>query len=204
MTEEDKIIAETEQFVRSLTEGEPSGHDWWHIVRVRQLAVTLAQKEGANLFICQLAALLHDVADKKFNRSLEAGLDKVRYWLDGQNISDGDKEHILAIIATMSYSSQQEGARVPSLEGRVVQDADRLDALGAIGIARVMAYSGYSGRLIYCPDAVEETAIGHFYDKLLRLKDLMTTESAKVLAEERHRFLEHYLEQFYQEWSGER
>lgn len=204
MTEEDKIIAETEQFVRSLTEGEPSGHDWWHIVRVRQLAVTLAQKEGANLFICQLAALLHDVADKKFNRSLEAGLDKVRYWLDGQNISDGDKEHILAIIVTMSYSSQQEGARVPSLEGRVVQDADRLDALGAIGIARVMVYSGYSGRLIYQPDAVEETAIGHFYDKLLRLKDLMTTDAAKVLAEERHRFLEQYLEQFYQEWSGER
>lgn len=199
----EQVVTATADYVQALVATEPSGHDWWQLVRVRQLAETIARQEGADLFICQMAALLHDLADKKFNPSLEAGLKKVAAWLDCQAVPDEDKAHILEIIATMSYSSQQAGAEVPSLEGRIVRDADRLDAMGAIGIARTMAYSGHVGRLIYHPYAVASTAIGHFDEKLLHLKDLMTTATAKALAESRHRFLEAYLDQFYKEWSGQ-
>ncbi|MET3557366.1 uncharacterized protein ABID29_000475 [Streptococcus rupicaprae] len=199
-----EITQATADHVRQLCQKDSSGHDWWHIDRVRRAALTIAKEEGADGFICEMAALLHDVADRKFNASLSAGLDKVEAWLDSQQIDEKHKSHILEIIATISFTSQQEGKQVPSLEGQVVQDADRLDALGAIGIARTMAYSGHTGRLIYQPETDQETAIQHFYDKLLILKNLMNTSYGKRLAEERHRFMEVYLDQFYAEWAGNR
>ncbi|MGT2756528.1 HD domain-containing protein [Streptococcus ovuberis] len=199
-----ETIQVTENHVRQLCQKDSSGHDWWHIERVRRTALTIAGEEGANHFICEMAALLHDVADRKFNDSLIAGLEKVEAWLNNQPLAKEDKDHILEIIETMSFTSQKEGKAVPSLEGQVVQDADRLDALGAIGIARTMAYSGHTGRLIYHPDSDEETAVQHFYDKLLTLKGLMNTNYGKRLAEQRHHFMESYLEQFYAEWSGQR
>ncbi len=202
MIDKERIIQETAEHVRRLTETEGSGHDWWHIDRVRRTAVTIAQEEGADLFICQMAALLHDVADHKFNASLAIGLAKVSDWLERQQVDERDQRHLLAIIETMSFTSQRQGKQVPSLEGRVVQDADRLDAIGAIGIARTMAYSGHTGRLIYQPDGDKETAIQHFADKLLHLKALMTTAYGRKMAEQRHTFMLTYLEQFHAEWSG--
>lgn len=199
-----QVLQETEKFVRFLTEGESSGHDWWHIERVRKNTLIIGKEEGADLFICQMATLLHDVADHKFNESLEVGLAKVSRFLENFTLSADDKEHILSIIATMSFTSQKEGKVVPSLEGKVVQDADRLDALGAIGIARTMTYSGNKGRLIYHPTSDQETAIRHFDDKLLKLKDLMNTNYGKKLANDRHAFMETYLKQFQAEWHGER
>lgn len=204
MTNIEQIIHSTIDYVRSLCEKESSGHDWWHIERVRQTALVIAKQEGADFFVVEMAALLHDVADRKFNSSLEEGIVKVRHYLESQSVSEVDKQHILDIIATMSFTSQKEGKIVTSLEGRVVQDADRLDALGAIGIARTMAYSGHTGRLIHHPTSDIETAVQHFYDKLLTLKALMNTSYGRQLAEGRHRFMEDYLKQFYAEWQGER
>ncbi|MDQ0222703.1 HD domain-containing protein [Streptococcus moroccensis] len=212
-----EYITKTEEFVQSLFQDDASGHDWWHIVRVRDMALRLAQAEGADCFICQMAALLHDVADDKLNSSEEVGLKKVDDFLSQLGLPERDRSAILDIIANMSYRGGQKAQKPLSLEGQCVQDADRLDALGAIGIARTMAYSGHKGRLIHDP-ALEPraqmtlaeyrsdggTAILHFYEKLLKLKDLMNTDMAKTLAEGRHAFLETYLEQFYAEWRSER
>lgn len=209
-----KIIANAEHFVRSTLENEPSGHDWSHIYRVTQTAKTIAREEGADLFICELAALLHDIADSKLNASEESGLNRVRSWLDSNEVEPGESERIIQIISTMSFKG---GGKPPmsTIEGKVVQDADRLDAIGAMGIARVFTYSGAKGRKIYDPAIKprtglteeqyrngEDTAINHFYEKLLKLKDLMNTNYGKVMAEERHAFMLQYLERFYLEWDG--
>ncbi|MGT2783909.1 HD domain-containing protein [Streptococcus merionis] len=212
-----EILETTETFVKDMFEKEPSGHDWWHLVRVRDMAVRLAEAEGGDVFICQMAALLHDVADDKLGDGAEAGLAKVQTFLDSQAIATDLQQKILTIISDMSYKAGQNDHKTLSLEGQIVQDADRLDALGAIGIARTMVYSGHTGRLIHDPNLVpreqmtldayrsnDGTAIMHFYEKLLKLKDLMNTETAKVIAEGRHAFLETYLEQFYAEWRASR
>jgi uncharacterized protein len=211
-----QVIEATQAFVYEKLHGEASGHDWWHIYRVTQLTVTIAQAEGADLHVCVLAALLHDIADEKLNSSEAAGLQKVNDWLDQQAVDPTIKKHILAIISTMSFKGGNTGQQVMSLEGKVVQDADRLDAMGAIGIARTMAYSGFKGRPIHDPEMQprenltlaeyrngQDTAIMHFYEKLLKLKDLMNTDYGKKLAKQRHQFMETYLETFYQEWQGE-
>lgn len=217
MTRNDYILQATEAFVRETLAGEASGHDWWHIVRVRNMARTLAVEEGADVFLCELAALLHDIADEKISGSEEAGLVQVKEWLNSQTVSAEDTAHVLDILRTMSFKSHLAGQQTTSLEGRIVQDADRLDAIGAIGIARTMAYSGNKGRLIHDPEKAvreeltvtnyrsgEDTAILHFYEKLLKLKDLMNTETAKKMAQKRHDFMEQYLAQFYAEWDGKR
>lgn len=217
MTRNEDILQATEAFVRETLAGEASGHDWWHIVRVRNMARTLATEEGADVFLCELVALLHDVADEKIAGSEAAGLVQVKGWLDSQSVSADDAVHILDILRTMSFKSHLAGQQTTSLEGRIVQDADRLDAIGAIGIARTMAYSGNKGRLIHDPEKAvreeltvtnyrsgEDTAILHFYEKLLKLKDLMNTETAKKMAQKRHDFMEQYLAQFYAEWDGKR
>jgi uncharacterized protein len=210
------IIANAVQFVQDELGQDSSGHDYWHIYRVWQTAKKIAQEEGADLFICELAALLHDIADEKLNESEEAGLAKVRNWLIEQQIELEVAEHVMEIISTMSFKGgNQAGMR--TLEGKVVQDADRLDALGAVGIARTFAYSGANGQLAHDPNlpprtdmTAEEyrkgksTAINHFYEKLLKLKDLMNTEYGKKMAEGRHRVMEEFLEQFYAEWEGEK
>lgn len=217
MTETDiKILEATERYVEAELSGEGSGHDWWHIVRVRNLAKRFAEQEGADSFICQLAALLHDLADEKIAGSEEAGLAQVTDWLASQGLSEEKRSHILEIIQYMSFKGGANQGKKLTLEGQVVQDADRLDAIGAIGIARVMAYAGNKGNLIHEPGkqvrdhmTVEEyrkgdnTAITHFYEKLLKLKDLMNTEVAKKVAQHRHEFMENYLQEFYAEWDGE-
>lgn len=210
------IIGEAERFAQSELGGDLTGHDWWHVRRVAQMAERLAVAEGADAFICTVAALLHDVADEKLNESKESGLRKVSGWLAVQPMDEGDREHIVEIIANMSYNA---GANPPmrTVEGQAVQDADRLDAIGAIAIARTFLYAGRVGHSLHDPhlpprDSMtpeqyrkgKSTAINHFHEKLLKLKGLINTPSARKIAEERHRFMEQYLEQFQLEWQGER
>jgi uncharacterized protein len=210
------ILQTAEAFVKAKLGQDSSGHDWWHIYRVLQTARKIATEERADLFVCELAALLHDVADEKLNADPAAAERELRGWLQASGAGAETTAHVLEIIATMSFKGGQR-APMRTLEGQVVQDADRLDAIGAVGISRVFAYSGWKGRPIHDPSVmarehmtVEEyrsgndTAINHFYEKLLKLKGLMNTGYARQMAEERHRFMEHYLEQFYLEWEGKR
>lgn len=214
--DKEKIIREAEQFSRSVLENDTSGHDWWHIHRVVQMAKRIAREEKADIFICTIAALLHDVADEKLNPSKEAGLQKVRTWLAANLPEEEHRAHVMDIISNMFYNG---GNNPPmrTLEGKIVQDADRLDAIGAISIARAFVYAGWKGTPIHDPAipprgemTAEEyrngksTAINHFHEKLLKLKDLVNTDSAKRIAEERHRYMEQYVEQFYEEWDGNR
>jgi uncharacterized protein len=209
-----EVLAQARYFARKELEADSSGHDWWHVYRVTQLAKRIAREEGADEFLCELAALLHDIADEKLTIDFEVGLQKVEDWLVAQRLDLESVTHIMRIITSMSFKG---GNRPPmkTLEGKVVQDADRLDAIGAIGIARVFAYAGAKQSLIHQPDlpsresmTAEEyrkgtsTAINHFYEKLLKLKDLMNTDYAKKLAITRHQVMEQYLQQFYEEWEG--
>lgn len=209
------VLLRAADFARSVHEGDASGHDWPHIERVVRMARQIGAAEGADLFVCELAALLHDVADRKLNPSKEAGQAKVEQWLEREPIEASVRYHVLDIISKISYSA---GPDVPmrTVEGRVVRDADRLDAIGAIAIARTFAYAGWRGQPIHDPqspprtDMTSElyrgehtTAINHFYEKLLKLKSLLHTDVARAIAEERHRFMESYLERFYMEWDGE-
>lgn len=214
---EEQIVKKIASYVQEKMTGEGSGHDWWHIVRVRNLAEKLARAEGGNAFICQLAALVHDLADDKLVADEQEALQEVRRLLVQYGCTAQVTEEVMVIIQGMSYKGGHNNQVQLSLEGQIVQDADRLDALGAIGIARTMAYSGHHNRVIHDPHlqareqmTLEEyrsaggSAITHFYEKLLKLKDLMNTETGRQLAQGRHDFLELYLEQFYQEWDGKR
>jgi len=205
-------IEVTNQYVRSLLLNERTGHDWYHIERVTKLAHYIAEREGANLFIVKMAALLHDLADDKVASDEESGLKQVEDWLKSQEIPFEDQQKILSIITTISFKGGN-GLPVESLEAKVVQDADRLDALGAIGIARTFVYAGAKGDPMYDPTidvrdkmTKEEyrhgksSAIHHFYEKLLKLRGLMNTKTGKQLADERHEQLEQFLKTFFQEW----
>ena len=205
-----------EQYAKRVLDSDTSGHDWSHIERVVNTTKTIAKAEGADLFICEAAALLHDVIDDKIVQDPAHALKELKQFLTLIEVTPEEIEAIESIITRMSFKNHQENQEL-SLEGRVVQDADRLDAIGAIGIARVMCYSGSTGRPIHQPNMKprehmtaeeyrngESTAIMHFYEKLLKLKDLMNTDYGKKLAKGRHEFLEMYLEQFYAEWEGKR
>ncbi len=170
-------------------------------------------EEKADAFVCELAALLHDIADEKFNESKETGLAKVTDWLKMNDVDEIISIQVMEIISTLSFSGGKKRP-MTSLEGKVVQDADRLDALGAIGMARTFAYSGWKGQLIFDPEIQpreqftstqyrneKSTAINHFHEKLFKLKELMNTNIAKEIARERHRFMELFLEQFHSEWN---
>jgi uncharacterized protein len=198
--------------------GDAAGHDWFHVERVWATALKLARDEGADLHVVELAALLHDVADWKYaGGDHAAGPRAARDWLQGLGAPPATIDHVCEIIAGLSF----KGAGVPTpmrtLEGQIVQDADRLDALGAVGIARAFAYGGHRGRAMYDPEippaehasfeAYKKSTgptINHFYEKLLLLKDRMNTPAARHLAESRHRFMELYLQQFFDEWQGRR
>jgi uncharacterized protein len=214
--DQQRILAAAEEHARAELRHEGSGHDWRHIERVRNLARIIAREEGADLYICELAALLHDLADAKIAGHEATGQRRVRDWLVAQEVEPSGVERVMEIIATMSFAG---GNRPPmtTLEGRVVQDADRLDAIGAVGIARTFAYGGSRGRLLYDPDtppqahasaeayhASDAPTINHFYEKLLLLKDRMNTPYARRLAQERHAYMEAFLAEFYAEWAGER
>lgn len=211
-----KQLKAMEQYAKRVLDSDTSGHDWSHIERVVNTTKTIAKVEGADLFICEAAALLHDVIDDKIVQDPVDALQELKKFLTSIEVVPDEIEAIESIITRMSFKNHQENKEL-SLEGRVVQDADRLDAIGAIGIARVMCYSGSTGRPIHHPDMKpreqmtaeeyrngESTAIMHFYEKLLKLKDLMNTDYGKKLAKGRHEFLEMYLEQFYAECEGER
>ena len=213
---EENILLEVATYVEQKLSGEGSGHDWWHIVRVRNMAKNLALAEGGDSFICQLAALVHDLVDDKLVADEGLGLAEVRDLLTRLGVKSDQTDQVLAIIQAISYKGGSQNHLDLTLEGQIVQDADRLDAMGAIGVARTMAYSGYHGRVIHDPEVavrqnmtLEEyrsqqgTAITHFYEKLLCLKDLMNTKTAKDLAQGRHAFLEAFLAQFYAEWEGQ-
>ena len=214
---EENILLEVATYVEQKLSGEGSGHDWWHIVRVRNRAKNLALAEGGDSFICQLAALVHDLVDDKLVADEGLALTEVRDLLTRLGVRSDQTDQVLAIIQAISYKGGSQNHLDLTLEGQIVQDADRLDAMGAIGVARTMAYSGYHGRVIHDPEVavrqnmtLEEyrshqgTAITHFYEKLLLLKDLMNTKTAQELAKRRHAFMEAYLEQFFAEWDGQR
>lgn len=208
-----EIIRSTEKYIRNLLEGEGSGHDWWHIHRVRNNALNIAKVYNVDLFVVELAALLHDIADHKLHDGdEEIGPRKAAEWMDNQKVLEEVKNHVLQIMQEVSFS---KGKKPSSLEGKIVQDADRLDAIGAIGIARTFAFGGYKKREMYNPEippvayaTLEDykkntnPTLNHFYEKLLLLRDMMNTEEAKNIAHERHQFMEQYLKQFYQEWEG--
>lgn len=213
---EEKILQEVATYVERKLSGEGSGHDWWHIVRVRKLAEKLALAEGGDSFICQLAALVHDLVDDKLVAGEGLALAEVRDLLTRVGVAANQTDQVLTIIQSISYKGGNQNHLVLSLEGQIVQDADRLDAMGAIGVARTMAYSGHHQRIIHDPEVAvrqnmtldqyrshQGTAITHFYEKLLLLKDLMNTKTAQELAKGRHAFLEAYLDQFFAEWDGQ-
>jgi uncharacterized protein len=207
------LIPHTEQFVRDFLAHDHTGHDWWHIYRVRNTALKLARAEGADELVVELAALLHDVADEKLNGGDEAaGMARVSGFIKDSGVPVAIAEQVLAIIREVSYKGAGVATPVSSVESAVVQDADRLDALGAVGIARMFTYGGARGRIMYHPDippvahqsaaeyrTAKSTTFNHFYEKLLLLKDRMNTASGRQLAEERHQFMQEFIRHFLQE-----
>lgn len=197
------VIKNIISIVREVLEGEGSGHDWWHIVRVYNNAIDIAEKEGnADLFEIKLIALLHDIADHKFGYTDEDRRKKIINILENEDVDRGTIERVVYACNNMSYKSGTNKHKLETIESRIVQDADRLDAIGAIGIARTFAFGGYKGREIYNPESEKEHTIYHFYEKLLLLKDAMNTDSGREKAKQRHEFLESYLQEFYDEWDG--
>lgn len=213
---EKKVIARTIEFVKNELKHAEGGHDWFHVNRVYKTALKIASGEKASLFIVSLGALLHDIADYKFTDGDEnLGPEKARKFLEKQNLPEEIIELVVKIIENVSYKGGRETSEWNSTELQIVQDADRLDAMGAIGIARTFNYGGYKNRKIYDPKikpnpgqtpeeykSSKSPTINHFYEKLLLLKEGMHTETAKEIARERHDFMVLFLEQFYKEWDG--
>jgi uncharacterized protein len=208
------IIDKTKEFVKNKLGGEGTGHDWWHILRVYKTSVYIGKKENADMFVVELAALLHDIADWKFNNgNSDIGPKISSDWLKSLGVDEPIIHKITNIIRTISFKGGTTNANQETIEGKIVQDADRLDAIGAIGIARAFAYGGHKERELYNPNIKPQkyddfqqyknsvdTTVNHFYEKLLLLKDLMNTKSGKSMAKERHTFMEDYLDKFYKEW----
>ena len=213
----EQIILNTIDFVKETLEGAEGGHDWFHIERVYKNALLISENEKVDRFTVQLGALLHDIADAKFYNGDESiGPKKAREFLKKQYVDEDIIIHIENIILFISYkSSLDTSKKFTSPELDVIQDADRLDAIGAIGIARCFNYGGFKNRSLYDP-AIEPNlemtkeqykksttpTINHFYEKLLLLKDKMNTKTGQLLAKERHRYMEQFLQQFYEEWNG--
>ncbi|MDX1751979.1 MAG: HD domain-containing protein [Salinimicrobium sediminis] len=212
--DKEQIIAETTEFVQQKLKDAEGGHDWFHIQRVLKNAREIAAGEDVNLFVVELGALLHDIADYKFHNGDETVGPKIaRDFLERKKVSETVIQHVENIINWVSFKGGNEHQTFNSPELQVVQDADRLDALGAIGIARTFNYGGFKNRPLFDPDikpnlnmSKEEykkstaPTINHFYEKLLLLKDRMNTNTGKKLAAERHEFMEHFLKEFYEEW----
>ncbi len=216
MIHQAEIIEKTVEYVKETLSADTAGHDWWHIYRVWKNALHIAEHEPVDLFTVELAALLHDIADHKFHGGdTEIGPRTARAWLEKMGVDESVIAHVVEIIRSLSFKGANVDSSMRTIEGKVVQDADRLDAIGAIGIARAFAFGGHRGRAIHDPnvplemhtsfEAYKNTSaptINHFYEKLLLLKGLMNTETAKRIAEQRHAYMEGFLEQFYAEWDG--
>lgn len=212
------LVQETIAFVKQTLQGAEGGHDWFHIERVYKNALLISKSEQVDTFIVSLGALLHDIADAKFyNGDETVGPKMAREFLTSKSVDEAIIIHIVNIIENISFkSSLGESPKFTSLELQVVQDADRLDAIGAIGIARTFNYGGFKNRELYNPEIVPNLqmtkaeykksttpTINHFYEKLLLLKDKMNTKTGAKLAEVRHQYMINYLAQFDKEWNGE-
>lgn len=212
-----QTINNTVDFVKQTLSKAEGGHDWWHIYRVWQLSKQIASKEeNVNLTVVELGALLHDIADSKFyDGDEEIGPRLAAKFLKKENVEDSVVEHVINIIRNISFKNSFEDQTFSSKELDIVQDADRLDAIGAIGIARTFNYGGHKGRTLYDPAIKPEEnlnketykkstapTINHFYEKLLLLKDKMNTKTGKEMAVNRHKFMEQYLKEFFDEWEG--
>jgi uncharacterized protein len=214
MTQTD-IIQKTSEYIKQEFSDDSSGHDWWHIYRVWKNAVTICKHETADLFVVELAALLHDLDDWKFNESEDETPHRAKAWMQKCGVDPRVNQQVCEIIMNVSYKGAQVENKMKSLEGFIVQDADRLDAIGAIGIGRAFAYGGYKNRPMYDPETSNQmhasfedyknsksATINHFYEKLLLLKDMMNTVTAKRIAEQRHEVMLKFLDQFMNEWEG--
>jgi uncharacterized protein len=200
-----------EEFIKERLSGYDSGHDWWHIARVRDMALHIhkSERRGDNTVI-ELGALLHDIGDSKFRKQGDPDNGTViSGFLKGFNIDNEQINEVISINRFISFSSHDKNNKV-SDEFMIVQDADRLDAIGAIGIARAFSYGGFRNNPIFIPDEYSKlqrgpgkgaSTIAHFYEKLLKLKGLMNTETGRMIAEDRHKILERFLEQFFKEWN---
>jgi uncharacterized protein len=212
-----KLIEKTADFIKNKFAREGTGHDWWHIYRVWQLSKYIAVKEkGANMLVVELASLLHDIEDHKLHDgSSEPGAVAARAWLKSLGADEQTIAHVENIVRNISFKSADIKNELNTLEGQIVHDADKLDAIGAIGIARVFSFGGAHGRLIYDPDqphlkhytyelsrAENTPVIHHFYEKLLLLQDRMFTKTGKQMAGHRHVYMEKFLKEFYAEWEG--
>jgi uncharacterized protein len=217
MMNKTELINKTIAFVKEKLSGAEGGHDWFHIERVYKNALLIAKDTVCNLEVVQLGALLHDIADSKFHNGDETiGPRTARLFLEGENVTEEVIQQVIAIIENISYKGGNFEKKFSSIELDIVQDADRLDAIGAIGIARAFNYGGFKDRALYDPEITPNTAmtkeeykknnaptINHFYEKLLLLKDKMNTQKGKQIAAERHHFMELFLMQFYLEWEAE-
>lgn len=211
-----EILRRTAEHVRQQQSADCTGHDWWHTDRVRRTALALAAAEGADPLVVELAALLHDIADWKFHDGdTAAGPRAARAWLVAQQVEPAIIEHVCRIVGSLSFRGAGVPTPMDSLEGGCVQDADRLDALGAIGVARAFAYGAVRGQPLYDPEAPPaphgsfaeyrrggSSTINHFHEKLLLLADRMNTATGRALAAGRHAFLERFLAEFQREWEG--
>jgi uncharacterized protein len=216
MHSKDNIIEQTIAYVQHTLHKAEGGHDWWHIFRVWNNAKLIASREEkCNLLVVELAALLHDIADAKFNNGdEEVGPAMAKSFLQSLHIDDLTVLNVVQIIKNISFKNSLDGqSNISSIESKIVQDADRLDAIGAIGIARAFNYGGYKNRSMYDPTIPPNTdmtkemykqstapTLNHFYEKLFLLKDKMNTETGKALAQQRHVFMETYIQQFFTEW----
>lgn len=210
-----EILQKTREYVKKVLEKEATGHDWYHIERVVRNARLIGKYEKCDLFVVELAALLHDIADWKFHKDPQAGVKLTKSWLEKLKLEQNTIDQVTYIVQNISFKGGTNKHKMSTVEGRVVQDADRLDALGAIGIARAFAYGGYKGRPIYDPDLPPQklntkvdlsnyrgTTINHFYEKILWLRDLMNTKAGFKLAGKREKYIKVFLKQFYKEWEG--
>lgn len=210
------IVERIAEKVKKDLKNEASGHDWWYVYRVLKMAKRIAKEESADILVVQLAALLHDIGDLKFHYGDDTvGPRMARRILSKQGVSEEIIDHVFEIIQTAPFKGAGVRTKMRTIEGKVVQDADRLDAIGATGIARAFAYGGYRNQPIYNPNQKpvlhrtkeeylksKSPTINHFYEKLLLLKDRLDTKTAKTIAKERHKFMEKYLKRFFEEWEG--
>lgn len=210
------LVDKVRERVREDFFGEGTGHDWWHIHRVVNNALAIQSREGGDRELIELAALVHDVGDHKFHEEADAQKNLITEMFQDLGADEIIIQQVLNVVKQVSFKGGKENLVLDSLEAKIVQDADRLDALGAIGVARAFAYGGSKKRMIYDPDnrpkdfqSFEEYkndkghTINHFYEKLLKLKKMMQTETGKKMAFLRHEFMEEFLNQFYREWDGE-
>ena len=208
------LISRAAEYARAKFENEYSGHDWFHTLRVFKAATRIAEAEGADIVTVQLAALLHDVDDRKLSPETYENKANARRFLTENKVDDGKTDEICRIIGEISFS---EGCVPSTIEGKCVQDADRLDAIGAIGIARAFSYGGNHNRLMYHPDIApnldmgkeeyvkrNSTTVNHFYEKLFKLTDMMNTDTAKAIAKERDAYMKAFIAEFLDEWEGKK